>query len=141
MASASLTEAVRSELLAHPDVTEGAHRFGGVVFRLGNRELGHLHGETVADLPFAPHVCDELIASGRISPEHVVSESAWVSRRVEGPHDVVAIVELFRISLEQAQAEAALAAEEEPADEGEAEQDTGRRGILSLLPRRRSRRR
>ena len=29
----------------------GSARFGGVVFALGRRELGHLHGETVADLP------------------------------------------------------------------------------------------
>jgi hypothetical protein len=34
-----------------PDVEVGALRFGGVEFRLGGRELGHLHGDRHADNP------------------------------------------------------------------------------------------
>jgi hypothetical protein len=113
MDAPSLTAAVRRELLAHPEVTEGTHRFGGIVFYLGRHELGHLHGETIADLPFPPHIRDELVASGRVSPDHVVSDSAWVSRRVDGPADVAEIVELFRISYEHAAAQAALAGSRE----------------------------
>ncbi len=37
METPSLTAAVRGELLAHLDVTEGAHRFGGIVFHVGGR--------------------------------------------------------------------------------------------------------
>jgi hypothetical protein len=36
-----------------PEVDIGPHRFGGVEFRLGRRELGHLHGNRIADLPFS----------------------------------------------------------------------------------------
>ena len=115
MNAPSLTDAVRSELLAHPDVTEAPHRFGGVVFHLGGRELGHLHGETVADLPFPAHIRAELVASGRLAP-HEVSDSDWVSRRITGPHDVAQVVELFRISLEHA-IEAGPLPVEEPAEE------------------------
>lgn len=103
MDAPSLTAAVRRELLEHPDVTEGPHRFGGTVFHLGRRELGHLHGETVADLPFPPHIRDELVASGRVSPGHGDSDR-WVSRRVDGPEDVEQIVALFRLSYEHAAA-------------------------------------
>ena len=35
-----------------PDIEVGDHRFGGVEFRLGRRELGHLHGESHADIAF-----------------------------------------------------------------------------------------
>lgn len=105
MDAPSLTTAVRRELLEHPEVTEGAHRFGGIVFHLGRRELGHLHGETVADLPFPPHIRDELVASGRVSPGHGGSDR-WVSRRVDGPEDVEQIVALFRLSYEHAAAAA-----------------------------------
>lgn len=113
METPSLTAAVRRELLAHPEVTEGAHRFGGVVFHLAGHELGHLHGETIADLPFPPHLRDELIATGRVSDDRVVSDSAWVSRRVNGPEDVADIVELFRMSYEHAAAQAARAGDHE----------------------------
>ncbi len=117
---ASLTDAVRRELLVHSDVTEAAHRFGGIVFHVGRHEIGHLHGDSVADLPFAPHIRDELVASGRLSPEHLDPDSDWVSRRVNEPGDVAAIVELFRVSYEHA-ARAAQAdipeEDEEPAPE------------------------
>src|SRR4051794_3215383 len=56
MTTPTLIEAVRRELLAHPEVTESTHRFGGIEFRLGRRELGHLHGEHLADLPFPRRV-------------------------------------------------------------------------------------
>lgn len=102
MQGMSLTDAVRSQLLTDPEVTEGEHRFGGVVFHLRGHELGHLHGETVADLPFPAHIREELVASGRLSAEHLEEGSDWVSRRVEGPGDVAAVVELFRISYEHA---------------------------------------
>jgi hypothetical protein len=104
MSTLSLTEAVRRELLAHDDVVEATHRFGGIEFRLGRRELGHLHGEQLADLPFPRRVRDELVAAGRAVPHHVLPESGWVSRRVRGPRDIDAVVELFRMSYERAAA-------------------------------------
>ena len=102
MSTPTLTEAVRRELLAHPGVVEASHRFGGIEFRLGRRELGHLHGDRLADLPFPRRVRDELVAAGRAAPHHVLPESGWVSRRVETPADVEAVVELFRMSYERA---------------------------------------
>ena len=102
MDTPSLTAAVRAELLAHPDVSEGPHRFGGIEFRLGRRELGHLHGDRMADLPFPRRIRDELIAAGRAQPHHVLPDSGWVTRRVDGPEDVEAIVELFALSYERA---------------------------------------
>ena len=105
MTTPTLTEAVRRELLAHPEVTESTHRFGGIEFRLGRRELGHLHGDHLADLPFPRRVRDELVAAGRAKPHHVLPESGWVSRRVDSPEDVEAVVELFRMAYERAAAQ------------------------------------
>jgi len=134
MDAPSLTAAVRRELLGRPGVTEGAHRFGGIVFHLGRRELGHLHGETVADLPFPPHVRDELVASGRVSPGHGDADR-WVSRRVHGPEDVEQIVALFALSYEHA-AEAALQdadADEAAAAAAAAQRDTTWRERLARI--------
>ena len=121
-----LTAAVRRELLAHPGVTENTHRFGGVVFHVGGHEIGHLHGETEADLPLPAHIRDELVASGRLAPVHLAPDSAWVTRHVSGPQDIAAIVELFRISYEHAAAQPPLARAEEDGDAGhDAERGTG----------------
>ena len=102
MQPTSLTAAVRAELLTDPEVSEAEHRFGGIEFRLGRRELGHLHGDRLADLPFPRRIRDELVAAGRAAPHHVLPDSGWVTRRVNGPEDVAAVVELFRLSYERA---------------------------------------
>ncbi len=99
----SLTDAVRAAL-TDPAVSEATHRFGGLEFRLGRRELGHLHGERLADLPFPRRVRDELIAEGRAEAHHALPDSGWVTRRVRGAEDVAAVAELFQMAYERAAA-------------------------------------
>ena len=56
---------IEREVAGWEGVTTAPHRFGGVEFRLGNRELGHLHGDRLADLPFVRTVRDMLVDTGR----------------------------------------------------------------------------
>ena len=69
-------ERITDVVASWPEVDIGPHRFGGVEFRLGRRELGHLHGNRIADLPFPRRVRDELIAAGRARPHHVLPDSS-----------------------------------------------------------------
>jgi Family of unknown function (DUF5519) len=85
-----------------PEVEVGPHRFGGVEFLLGRRELGHLHGDRIADLPFPRRVRDELIAAGRARPHHVLPESGWVTVAIGEPDGVDRVIDLFRLSYERA---------------------------------------
>jgi Family of unknown function (DUF5519) len=98
----TVAETIQDELLSWDGVTAEAHRFGGVEFLLGRRELGHLHGDRLADLPFPRRVRDELVEAGRAQPHHVMPDSGWVSVRIAGPEDVPKIVELFRLSYDRA---------------------------------------
>lgn len=84
-----------------PQVQVAPHRFGGVEFRVGRRELGHLHGERIADLPFPRRVRDELIAAGRARPHHVLPDSGWVTADIWTPADVDSAIELFRSAYER----------------------------------------
>src|SRR5439155_11229716 len=43
---------IRAEVASWDGVSVEPHRLGGIEFRLGRRELGHLHGDRFADLPF-----------------------------------------------------------------------------------------
>jgi hypothetical protein len=85
-----------------PGVKTAPHRFGGVELRVGRRELGHLHGERIADLPFPRRVRDRLIAEGRARAHHVLPESGWVTVALDGPAGVEPVIELFRLSYERA---------------------------------------
>ncbi len=80
------------------DVTVHPHRFGGVEFRLGKRELGHLHGESLLDIPFPMKVRNELVASGRVQRHHILPSSGWTSYRIRSESDVEQAIELLRLS-------------------------------------------
>jgi Family of unknown function (DUF5519) len=87
---------------AWPDVETGTHRFGGVEFRVGRRELGHLHGDGWADLPFPRRIRDELVASGRAMPHRALPDSGWITFPIRSEGDVDLAIELFRMTYERA---------------------------------------
>ena len=99
--------AIVREVSSWPGVTTGRHRFGGTEFRYGHRELGHLHGGRLADLPFPLLVRDELVKNGSAEPHHVHPESGWVSFFINGEADIARVVALFRLNYDRPWANAA----------------------------------
>ena len=98
----TILESIEREILSWPNVTAEPHRFGGIEFRLNKREMGHIHGESVADLPFTMKIRNELVNSGRVSPHHVLPQSGWISYWIDrGEEDVPTVIELFRMRYEQ----------------------------------------
>jgi len=93
---------IEREVASWDGVTTHPHRFGGVEFRLERREIGHLHGERWADLPFHKKVRDMLVETGRAQPHHVLPETGWVSRQIQTDADVDEVIALFRLSYERA---------------------------------------
>ena len=55
---------IEAEVVSWPGVETGPGRFGSRRFTIGRRELGHLHGDEIADLPLRPEVARNLIAAG-----------------------------------------------------------------------------
>jgi len=94
-------EQIRREVESWPGVTSAPHSFGGVEFRVGRRELGHLHGSRLADLPFPIPVRAELVAAGRAMPHHVLPESGWVSYFMKSPEDAAGAIDLFRLNYDR----------------------------------------
>src|SRR6185503_7428562 len=68
---------IEQEVGSWEGVTVHPHRFGGVEFRLGRRELGHIH-TTWADLPFTTRIREMLLETGRAEP-HRAGVRGWVS--------------------------------------------------------------
>lgn len=95
-----LLAAIERELLAWPGVEQGPGMFGSVRYTLGRREIGHVHGDGVADLPFPRRVHDELIAAGRAGP-HRAGSPGFVSVRIRSADDVPAVIALFRMNVER----------------------------------------
>ena len=89
-------EAVKAAALEIPGLSLSIHRFGGVGFSLGGRELGHLHGNGLLDLHTGRELARELISAGRAKPHHLFGESGWVSFWVRSAADVPAAIEMLR---------------------------------------------
>lgn len=67
-------------------------------FRVGRREIGHLHGNRLADLPFPVRIREELVASGKASLHYLHPKTGWVTYYIRGKSDADAIIELFHLN-------------------------------------------
>jgi luciferase-like monooxygenase len=99
--AASIQQQIIRVVSSWPGVSVASHRFGGVEFQLGRRELGHLHGSRMADLPFPVRVRDELIAAGKAEHHHIMPKSGWVTLHIHDVADVDRAIELFRLNYDQ----------------------------------------
>src|SRR3954454_21137236 len=81
-------------------------RFGGPMFQVGRRQLGHLHdaGErgAFADIPLPLAVRDRLIEEGRSRPHSAMPDSGWLTVPVRTAADVEGAVEVIRIAYARA---------------------------------------
>ncbi len=87
---------------AWPGVSSGPHRFGGTEWRLGKREIGHLHGDELVDIPFPKRLRDQLVAARQVQAHHVLPDSGWVSLALNRDEDLRWAVVLLRYSYELA---------------------------------------
>ena len=77
------------------------HRFGGREFRVGRREIGHIHGDALLDLPFPIRIRDQLIVEGRASRHHILPDTGWVSFRIRTAEDVRRAIDLLRLNYDR----------------------------------------
>ena len=60
------SERITEEVTCWPGVTAGYGKRGEFAFKLGGREIGHLHGDRVAHFGFPREVWGSLFDQGRI---------------------------------------------------------------------------
>jgi MFS family permease len=96
-----ITENIKHEILSWPGVTSNPYQYGGVEFHVNKREMGHIHGEKLADLPFPIKLRKEIIASGKALPHIIYPESMWVSYVIHSEEDIPKIIDLFRLQYER----------------------------------------
>jgi hypothetical protein len=96
-------EKIHAAVQDWPGVTSQPHRFGGTEYCLGRREIGHVHGDSLVDIPFPKQVRNEFVKAGRAEPHHILQESGWVSIYLRQAPDVDRAIELLRLSFEMAE--------------------------------------
>ncbi|MEA2172382.1 MAG: hypothetical protein QOF76_5682 [Solirubrobacteraceae bacterium] len=100
--SESASQTITAEVTAWPGVEAGTGRRGEYGFRVGRREIGHLHGDRVAHFGFPREVGERLRAEGRIEPHPVFPEKAgWGAHGLATRADVDAVIGLLRLNYDR----------------------------------------
>ena len=100
MPANTASQRIRDTLLSWDGVEAAPHRFGGLEFRIGHREIGHMHGDWLVDIPFPTRVRDELVSASLAEPHHILPDTGWISFHLRQESDVQAAIALFRRSYE-----------------------------------------
>ncbi|SFC07203.1 hypothetical protein SAMN05444422_104123 [Halobiforma haloterrestris] len=75
------------EVGSWPGVTVGEHRFGGTEWRVGPREIGHVHAWGMLDIAYFRALRDALVEEGQTGVHHLLDGSGWTTFYVEDPDD------------------------------------------------------
>lgn len=96
------SEQIANEVTSWPGVEAGPGKRGVFAFKLGHREIGHLHGDRSAHFGFPKDLWAELEAQGRIA-EHPVfpGRVGPAARRIDSQGDVEDVIALMRLNYER----------------------------------------
>src|ERR1041384_908790 len=97
------SEEITAEVTGWPGVTAGHGSRGEWAFKVGRREIGHLHGDHAAHFGFPKDVFDAYFAQGRITPPPVFPDRRGPgARRIEDDADVADVIAILRDQYERA---------------------------------------
>jgi predicted DNA-binding protein (MmcQ/YjbR family) len=94
------SEKIHKVIIALNGVKSETHRFGGTEYKLGKREIGHVHGDYLVDIPFPMKVRNELIEKGEAKAHDILPESGWVSLYLRKEDDVQNAIKLLKKSFD-----------------------------------------
>lgn len=105
------SEQITAEVTSWPGVEAGHGRRGEFAFKVGGREIGHLHGDHAAHFAFPADVGLSLKQQGR-AVDHPVfpGRPGLAARRIEDEADVRDVVVLLRLNYDRVTAAAASTA-------------------------------
>jgi hypothetical protein len=100
--TSSASEQITAEAASWPGVEASEGQRGEFSFRVGRREIGHLHGDYTAHFGFPKDVWAELFEQGRIDYHPVFpGKRGWASRRIENEDDVRDVIRLLRVNYDR----------------------------------------
>ena len=106
-------EQITRTVTAWPGVSATTGSRGEWSFRLGNREIGHLHGDRLAHLFFSADLWRALNDEGRIEHHPVFPDREGpAQRRIDNQDDVDDVIALLRLSYDRAVARFGIAGQE-----------------------------
>ena len=96
------SQQIIEEVTSWPGVKAGPGDRGEFAFKLGRREIGHLHGDHAAHFSFPKRVWADLMEQGRVVHHPVFPDSQGpAARRMEDEADVRDVIALLRLNYDR----------------------------------------
>jgi hypothetical protein len=112
----SASQEITEEVTSWPGVKAGPGRRGEFAFKVGSREIGHLHGDHAAHFFFPKEVWTGLFEEGHVVHHPVFPEKEGpAARRIESEDDVRDVIRMMRLNYDRVVARHGLPA---PAEVG-----------------------
>jgi Luciferase len=93
---------ITDEVTAWPGVQAGPGRRGEFAFKVGHREIGHLHGDRAAHFFFPKPIWAELHDQGRVGHHPVFPDKVGpAARRIDDDADVSDVIALMRLNYDR----------------------------------------
>ena len=96
------SQQITEEVTSWPGVEAGPGRRGEFAFKVGRREIGHLHGDQAAHFSFPKEVWADLFEQGRVVHHPVFPDKQGpAARRIEDEADVDDVIRLMRLNYDR----------------------------------------
>lgn len=96
------SERIVQEVTSWPGVEAGPGRRGELAFKVGGREIGHLHGDHAAHFGFPKRIWAELFESRRIGYHPVFpGRPGFGARAIDDDEDVRDVIALLRLNYDR----------------------------------------
>ena len=99
----SAGDRITEEVTSWPGVEAGPGERGEFSFKVGRREIGHLHGDHAMHTGFPKNLWTKLHEEGRIDYHPVFpGKPGYAARKIETEEDIRDVIELLRLNYDRA---------------------------------------
>jgi predicted DNA-binding protein (MmcQ/YjbR family) len=87
-----------SHLKALENVQVAYHKFGGLEFRIFDKEFCHIHGDGLVDIRVNKEISSDLIERSIAEPHHVNPKTSWISFPIKSDTELERLLKIVELA-------------------------------------------
>jgi len=89
---------IEEEIEQWPGTHISMHKYGGIQFNVGDKEIGHIHGNGAVDMLLSLKIKNELLKEGKVNDHHTFKNSGWITYYLNDKDKSAYPIRLFKLS-------------------------------------------
>lgn len=92
---------IEAEVLEWEGTAAKIHKYGGLQFNCGRKEIGHIHSNGLLDMLLSRAIKQKLMEEGRIADHHSFKNTGWISFYIRNADDKEYALKLLKFGHER----------------------------------------